>query len=87
MSVRLEDEIIYLSGDCRVEDAEAFLAALQARPDRTVDLSAAVRLHAAVAQVLLAFRPQLAGPAGDLFLETWLMPLLARPSVGKAQRE
>jgi hypothetical protein len=38
MSVRIEDEVIYLAGRCLAEDAEALLVALQEGPIRTVDL-------------------------------------------------
>lgn len=82
MSVRLDGSIIHLEGECRVEDAEPLLSLLQEEAGRVVDLSAASRLHAAVAQVLLALRPPLAGPAGDPFAARWLVPLLAQAPPG-----
>jgi hypothetical protein len=77
MSVAVEGEVVYLRGECRVEDAEPLLALLQSAPGRLVDLSGTGHLHAAVVQLLLAFRPPLAGPAADDFTARWLMPLLA----------
>ncbi len=77
MSVALEDGVIRLAGAGRIEDAEALVALLQAHPFCLVDLAAAGALHTAVVQVLLAFRPEVAGTAGDDFLSTWVMPALA----------
>jgi hypothetical protein len=78
MSVSLEGNAIHVSGPGRVEDAESLVALLQADRTRVVDLTRAGPLHTAVLQVLLAFRPAVAGPAGDPFVETWLMPLLVQ---------
>ena len=75
MSVVLEGETICLRGECGVEDAEPLLALLQGG-GRAVDLGGAGPLHAAVFQLLLAFRPPLAAPPADPFAATWLMPLL-----------
>lgn len=67
MSVRVEDEVIHLTGRCRAEDAEALLVALQEGPARKVDLEAVQRMHLAVAQILLAARPPIRGtPDNDL---------------------
>ncbi len=77
MSVALDGGVIRLTGDSRIEDAETLVALLQSHPGCRVDLTPAGRLHTAVVQVLLAFRPAVAGPAGDVFLDTWVLPLLA----------
>jgi hypothetical protein len=74
MSVRVDGEIAHLVGDCRVEDAEPLLTFLQSGADRAVDLTEAAHLHTAVVQMLLAFRPQVIGPAPDTFVQRWLMP-------------
>lgn len=76
MTVRVEPDGIHLVGRCSAEDADALLVALQEEPGRTVDLGATQRLHLAVAQVLLAARPQIRGvPTGD-FLARYLLNLL-----------
>ena len=77
MSVTLDGGVIRLAGAGRIEDAETLVALLQAHPGCLVDLAAAGQLHTAVVQVLLAFRPDLAGAPDDAFLAAWVMPLLA----------
>jgi hypothetical protein len=78
VTVRLDGDTIRLEGACRVEEAEPLTALLQTGV-RPVDLSACESLHAAVAQVLLAFAPPLSGAQGDGFLARHLAPALARP--------
>ncbi len=77
MSVCLDQNVIVISSPVRVEDAETLLDHLQADPDRRVDIARAGPLHTAVFQLLLAFRPALAGPSADPFVQTWLVPILA----------
>jgi hypothetical protein len=77
MSVRVEHEIAYLIGDCRVEDAEPLLAYLQSAADRAVDLTGAGHLHTAVVQLLIAFKPHVIGPATDTFVQRWLVPVIS----------
>jgi hypothetical protein len=73
MTVRQDDDgVIVLAGECPVEDAEALLERLQAKPDATVDWSACARLHTAVIQVLMAAGARLRGPCGDAFVRDWL---------------
>ena len=79
MTVRLDDRAIHLQGDCHVEDAEPLLALLQTEPGRAVDISALGSIHTAVAQLLLAFRPEVVGSNGDKFFESWIKPLLVTP--------
>ena len=80
MSVHLDGDTVVLEGVCRVEDAEPLLRWLQAEPGRIVDLSAVEHLHAAVLQVLMAFRPSLKGVPKDEFLRSVVMPALLDPS-------
>jgi hypothetical protein len=80
MSVRVEGQIVHLDGDIRIEDAESLLQALLSDSRPTVDLSACRSLHAAAAQLLLAFRPPMAGMPENRFLSQTLMPALARAS-------
>ncbi|HEY8615909.1 hypothetical protein [Phenylobacterium sp.] len=76
MTVRVDGEVIWLQGACRVEEAETLAAALERRLC-PVDLSDCTSLHAAVAQVLLAFAPPLRGAPQLEFLRDHLAPALA----------
>jgi hypothetical protein len=75
MTIRFDSKIIRLQGNCGSEDTEALLAALS-DGGRSVDMSEVDHLHAAVLQVLLAFRPSLLGSPRDTFVRTWLIPSL-----------
>jgi hypothetical protein len=81
MSVALDGEVIRVTGDGRIEDAETLTGLLHAHPGRSIDLAEAGTLHTAVVQVLLAFRPRLEGRTGDDFINTWLLPELQQPTV------
>ena len=76
MSIRVAGAVIHLLGECRVEDAEPLLAALQGGTAHSVDLTGAGHLHAAVFQALLVLRPPIAGLPGNPFTAKWLVPLL-----------
>lgn len=76
MTVRVADGMIYLEGYCRVEEAEALLLALQEGHAEVVEVGEVTRMHLALAQILLAARPQLRGVPNDPFLRDWLLPLL-----------
>jgi hypothetical protein len=76
MSVLLEEGRVCLRGNCPVEDAEPLLTVLQNHPDCPVDIDDATNLHAAVLQVLLAFRRKLSGQPRDPFLWKWIVPAL-----------
>jgi hypothetical protein len=82
MTVHLDGEVLRLTGECRVEDAEPLYALLHAVPARRVDLSGAAHLHAAVVQVIMALRPCVEGPVTDPFTARWLVPLFGRISGG-----
>jgi hypothetical protein len=75
MTIKFDNKIICLEGNCGAEDVEALLAAL-ADGHRSVDMSEVDHLHAAVLQVLLAFGPRLLGSPRDTFVRTWLIPIL-----------
>ena len=83
MSVRLEDNVIHLNGSCGIADVEPLLVLLQSPPGRAVDLSDAGHLHAAVFQLLLAFRPPCTGHSAESFLAAWLMPALMPAQKGQ----
>ncbi|MEP9358334.1 hypothetical protein [Sphingomonas sp. KR3-1] len=76
MSVRVEAEVIHLTGRCLAEDAEALLVALHEGPERSVDLAGAQRLHLAVVQLLLAARPPIRGVANNSVLPVHVVNLL-----------
>jgi len=87
MSVRLDGDVIILEGQCRVEDAEPLLGWLQADRGRSVDLTGAEHLHAAVLQILMALQPTIGGTAGDAFLRDWITPaLVGKNPVGSDPR-
>jgi hypothetical protein len=76
MSVDLDGDVIRLSGACGVQDAEALLALVQFDRQRSVDISDATYLHAALVQVLLAFKPPVSGSSADPFITAWLAVIL-----------
>jgi hypothetical protein len=78
MKTSRDGDVIYLSGHCRVEDAEALAALLQPSGGVTVDLSGCDSLHAAVVQVLLSFDAPVVGAPTEPFLRNRLFPALAR---------
>ena len=80
MSVRLDGDVIFLEGGCRVEDAEPLLGWLQANRERIVDLTNAEHLHAGVLQVLMALRPSTRGTPSDAYLRDWIFPALMATS-------
>ena len=51
---------------------------LQSDPGRGVDLTLCLQLHAAIAQVLLVFRPPVAGAPEEPFLRDHILPALTR---------
>ena len=78
MTVRCANDVIFLEGMCPVEDAEPLLVFLQEIPGRQVDLSACIRAHAAVVQVLLAAAPILCGAEPQGFVQEWIVPDISR---------
>jgi len=76
MTVLLEAGKISLRENCPVEDAERLLILLQKNPDCPVDIGDATHLHAAVLQVLMAFRREVIGRSHDPFLQKWIAPVL-----------
>jgi len=79
VSVLLEAGKICLRHECPVEDAEPFLVLLQNNPECPVDIGGATNMHAAVLQLLLAFRRKVHGQPGDSFLQKWILPEVADP--------
>ena len=74
MSVSTSEEgTIVLQGNCSVEDAEPLLRLLLSESARSVEWTHCDQLHTAVLQVLLAVKPKIAGPCGDLWVEQWIV--------------
>ena len=44
MTVRLEEDVVFLDGTCPVEDAETLISLLDIKPDRIVDLTGCASL-------------------------------------------
>lgn len=78
MTVLLENNVIHLRGDGRVEDAEPLCTLLQDDRARLVDLSQAGSLHTAVVQVLVVMAPTTRGSPSDPFARDWIVTRLAR---------
>ena len=76
MTVVVAGNMVLLTGRCGAEDAETLLVALQDGKVEAVDLSGAQRLHMAVAQILLAARPPIAGVPDNEFLSERLIGLM-----------
>ena len=73
MTVRLEEGMIRLEGDCHIEDAEALVSLLQGGAARPVDVSRSGHLHSAVMQALLSLTPRIVGSPGDRFIREWVL--------------
>jgi hypothetical protein len=76
MTVQVDGAFIRLHGKCTVEDAEALLPLVRTPGLRQIDISGAAHLHAAVVQVLLAFKPVILGQPSDAFLSRFVTPAL-----------
>jgi hypothetical protein len=74
MSIQIENDVIRLQGACLVEDAEALLLALQ-DGCRQIDIGSATRLHLAIVQLLIAFRPKVLAMPDNSFIKLHLLPL------------
>jgi hypothetical protein len=80
MTIQVDGTVIRVRGASCVEDAEALLALIQAPGSSPVDIGDAIHLHAAVIQVLLAFKPSIVGDPADGFLSRFVAPMLeSRP--------
>lgn len=74
MTVRVEPDMIFLEGRCTAEDAEVLLVALREGPGMKVDASGVTRLHLAVAQILLALRPDICSMPANPMLADVIAP-------------
>ena len=73
MTIRYLKKHAALEGVVGVDDAQALAEWLAGRPAPAVHLGKCEHVHAAVLQVLLAFRPRLVAPPAD----PWLAAALA----------
>ena len=78
MSVRVDGSVVFLEGESRIEDADALLQSLLSNSRLSVNLSLCRSLHAAPAQILLAFQPPVVGVPENAFLSQTVVPALAR---------
>lgn len=61
MTVSLENDKIFLSGICGVDEVEALVGHLESQPGSVVDLSQALSIHTALWQTLLVYKPAIHG--------------------------
>ena len=79
MTVRLTaDGTIMLEGICPVDDAEPLRQLLLMHADAQVDWRGCEQAHTAILQVMLVSKPKISGPAGAVFLQDWIFPILSR---------
>ena len=77
MPMQLDDHTAVLSGGISVDDAEPLTIWLRETPDCSVDLGACDHLHTAALQALLSARPRISVAPLDLFLSSWVAPMLS----------
>lgn len=82
MTVRLEEDVVFLEGACPVEDAETLIGLFDIKPDRIVDLTGCASLHAAIVQAVMVYGVRVRGDADDEFLRTWILPSLVGRLIG-----
>lgn len=75
------DGTILLEGSCPVDDAEPLRQLLLKNPSAQVDWRGCGHAHTAILQVLLVAKPKISGPAGVVFLEDWMYPLLSSSGI------
>lgn len=75
MTIRRDQDAIWLEDVCPVEDAEILMQELLAGATH-VDWSGCTHLHTACLQVLLAARPQLRGVPANPALVRWLTAII-----------
>lgn len=78
MTVRMENGIIHLTGDCASGEAEELLQHLLAAPTASIDWRMCDTAHSSVIQVLFAARRAMAGPPKAPFLRSVVEPALIR---------
>jgi hypothetical protein len=74
--LKLDDRTATLAGIITVDDAEAFAAWLRSTTEPMVDLRDCTRLHTAVFQAILAFKPTVTVGPTDNYLAEYVLPML-----------
>jgi hypothetical protein len=73
MTVSVENDRIFLSGLCGVDEVEPLVGHLESQSGSIVDLSQAISIHTALWQALLVYKPAIHGtpapetPVGTIF--------------------
>jgi len=78
MTVRMQQGVVVLEGDCPSGDAEELLQSLLFEPGASVDLRTCDWAHTAVIQVLLAAGRDILGPPRGMILKSIVAPALTR---------
>jgi hypothetical protein len=86
MTIRRDENVIFLEDACTVEDADALLAELQAGAG-LLDWTGCTFLHTACLQLILAARLPLRGTPADAALARWAAPLLPPATPAPPPRE
>ncbi|MFC0253317.1 hypothetical protein [Massilia consociata] len=76
MTFAWKDDVLACAGPLTVDDAEALLQELAARPGARTDLSGCSHVHAAPLQVLMAARVRVEAWPADAALAAWLRAAL-----------
>ena len=85
MTIIVTAQQIVLRDRCGVEEAEVLLAAIMEAPGRPVAIEAD-RVHTALWQVLIAFKPPIAGQPDDAFVMRYVMPLVLESQTAANER-
>jgi hypothetical protein len=78
----LDDRTATLTGAVTVDDAETFVSWLRRTSEPSVDLHGCDRLHTAIFQAILVFRPIVAVGPAETFLAGRIMPMLSPVHAG-----
>jgi hypothetical protein len=77
MAMTYKRNVAYFGDTVGVEEAETLLTWLRDHPKPKLDLTACTHVHAALLQVLMAFRLPIAKWPNDAALSTWLRSALS----------
>lgn len=77
MTVTLENNGIFMSGICGVDEVEALVGHLEGQPGSIVDLSQASSIHTALWQTLLVYNPAIQGTPVPESAASTIFPAIA----------
>jgi hypothetical protein len=86
MTIRRDDDVIFLEGICGVEDSEVLLHEIQAGTTM-LDWSGCTYLHTGCLQLVMATALPLRGAPADAALTRWVTPMVMRRMVPEPPRE